>query len=631
MDAQRWVRRLPVGCELQPGGGAHFRVWAPKCTKLAVQIASSASAKDSGSRIEMTAEEAGYCAAFDPRAAAGDFYWLLADEDDRRYPDPASRFQPEGPHGPSQIVDPAAYAWNDAQWRGVKLPGQVLYEMHLGTFTREGTWAAAQRELAELKATGITVVELMPVETFPGRFNWGYDGVGLFAPCAVYGTPDDMRRFVDTAHRTGLGVILDVVYNHLGPDGNYAGRFSDDYLSKEKNDWGQNINFDGPNCGPVREFFIHNAGYWIDEFHLDGLRIDATQDIHDRSQTHVLCELTAHARQQAGGRDIVVIGENEPQNTTLIRECQEGGYGLDGIWNDDFHHSAVVALTGRKEAYYLDYCGTAQEFVSASKYGYLYQGQWYAWQKKARGTSTRGIPPWAFVTFLENHDQVANSLRGQRLSQRTSPARWRAMTALLLLGPNTPLLFQGQEFGSSRPFTFFADHTAELAPKVDTGRREFLTQFPSIADPAAQTVIAPPASEETFLRCQLDLDERRLHGGIYRLHKDLLRLRRTEPALKPRDVRWYDGAVLADDAFVLRYFGDSDEDDRLLLVCLGRDRMLTPIPEPLLAPPAGRQWAVGWSSEDVNYGGSGTPQQVTDARWQLVGESALWLRPEVER
>src|SRR5262245_25168309 len=289
------VRRLPVSAEVQPGGGVHFRTWAPKPHRVAVQIASAAG--KTSERMELVPEGNGYVSGFHPAAACGDRYWLLVDEDDYRLPDPAARFQPEGPHGPSEIIDPSAYVWHDRNWRGVRLAGQVIYELHLGTFTREGTWTAAERELAELAAVGITLIEIMPVATFPGRFNWGYDGVDLFAPSQLYGRPDDMRRFVDAAHAMAIGVILDVVYNHIGPDGNYLKRFADDYFTeRHKTDWGEAINFDGPNCGPVREFFIHNAGYWIDEFHLDGLRLDATQNIYDDSPENVIQVLTAHAR-----------------------------------------------------------------------------------------------------------------------------------------------------------------------------------------------------------------------------------------------------------------------------------------------------------------------------------------------
>lgn len=618
-------RRMPVGAELLPSGGVHFRVWAPKCRRVRVQIKPTSGS--TSEPAELSAEAGGYFSAAVADAQAGDRYWFLLDDDQYHYPDPVSRFQPEGPHGASEIIDPTAFQWHDQNWAGVKLAGQVLYELHLGSFTPEGTWAAAQLELAELFTAGITLIELMPVATCPGRFNWGYDGVAIFAPAPIYGRPDDMRRFVDVAHKLGIGVILDVVYNHLGPDGNYLGRYSDAFFSKKKNEWGDSINFDGDDSAGVREFFINNAGYWIDEFHLDGLRLDATQDIHDRSERHIIAELTRHARESAGGRSIVVIAENEPQDATLIRPCEKGGYGLDGAWNDDFHHSAYVAATQHSEAYYTDYRGTAQELLAACKYGYLYQGQWYSWQKKPRGRPGLDLPPWQAVTFLENHDQISNSLWGKRLWQTTSAGRYRALTALLLLGPNTPLLFQGQEFGASAPFVFFADHHEKLGKLVHAGRKEFLQQFPSLATDQALACVPHPSAEETFQRCKLDLEERRTHAPVYQMHKDLLRLRRDEPALRPHDQRWYDGAVFCDHAFCLRYFAQSPADERLLLINIGADWRLSPAPEPLLAPPDGFQWEIGWSSEDPQYGGSGTPRFHADASWKAPGEAALWLRP----
>jgi maltooligosyltrehalose trehalohydrolase len=622
-----YSRRLPVGAETQPGGGVHFRLWAPRCQRARLQINSS----DTPFKpIEMTAESGGYYSAFCREAAAGDRYWFLLDGEERKLPDPASRFQPEGPHGPSEIIDPSEYAWNDAAWRGVKLPGQVIYEMHIGTFTSEGTWAAAALQLAELADAGITLIEIMPVAGVPGRFNWGYDGVNLFAPTVRYGRPDEMRQFVDAAHRQGIGVILDVVYNHLGPDGNYLGSFAPQYFTDlHETDWGAALNFYGAGSGPVREFFIHNAGYWIEEFHLDGLRLDATQNIYDESDDHVVAALTRQARAKAGQRSIVVIGENEPQEAHYVRSPEQAGYGIDGLWNDDFHHAALVALRGRNEAYYSDYKGCAQELLSAAKYGYLYQGQWSQWQGKRRGTPARDIPPWAFVTFLENHDQVSNSLRGQRIHQLSSPGRCRALTALLLLGPGTPMLFQGQEFGASAPFLFFADHHQELAPLVHKGRKEFLTQFPSIDMPDSQALIDDPASEATFRKCCLNLSERKTNDSVYRMHKDLLRLRKAEKALAPRERRWYDGAVLSEQAFALRYFGDDEADDRLLIVNLGTDLRLCILPEPLLAAPLGMRWDVKWSSEDIDYGGCGTPKLIMDNRWRILGEAALWLAPQV--
>jgi maltooligosyltrehalose trehalohydrolase len=468
----------------------------------------------------------------------------------------------------------------------------------------------------------------MPVAEFPGRFGWGYDGVDLFAPTRLYGTPEDFRAFVDRAHVLGLGVILDVVYNHFGPDGNYLKEFSPDYFTDQyENEWGEAINFDGSNCRAVREFFIANARYWIEEFHLDGLRLDATQQIFDSSPRNIMAEITAAVRDAARGRRTFVVAENELQHTQLARPVSEGGFGMDALWNDDFHHSAIVALTGRAEAYYSDHRGEAQEFISAAKHGYLFQGQWYSWQQQRRGTPTRGMHPLQFVTFIENHDQVANSLRGLRLHQRTNPAAYRAMTALLLLGPWTPMLFQGQDFAASAPFLYFADHHSELAKLVSRGRRQFLGQFSSISALAEDEFACDPAREEDFLRCKLDFSEREKNATQYRLHRDLLKLRRNDPVFRNPRSGGVDGAVLGDKAFVLRFFGESG-DDRLLLVNLGRDLPLSPLPEPLLAPPEGCEWKIVWSSEDLAYGGCGTPPLDTEENWRLPGQATLALAPK---
>jgi maltooligosyltrehalose trehalohydrolase len=577
----------------------------------------------------LDAEGTGYFSGVARHAGPGSRYRLRLDGADA-FPDPASRFQPDGPHGPSEVIDPDGFVWTDDAWRGVRLAGQVLYELHVGTFTREGTWAAAERELPELAACGITCLEVMPVADFPGRFGWGYDGVNLFAPTRLYGRPDDFRRFVDTAHRHGIGVILDVVYNHLGPDGNYLKPFSPAYFStKHKTEWGEAINFDGEDSGPVREFFLANAGYWIDEFHLDGLRLDATQNIYDDAPPprHILTEIGRRVRAAANGRATIVVSENEPQHTELVRPEAAGGFGLDALWNDDFHHAAMVALTGRSEAYYTDYRGTAQEFISAVKYGYLYQGQYYSWQEKRRGRPAFGVPPAAFVTFTQNHDQVANSGRGLRAHQLTSPGRYRAMQALLLLGPGTPMLFQGQEFASRSPFLYFADHAPELAKLVQAGRVEFLAQFRALADPAMKPVFADPESVQTFDRCKLDFRERATHAAAYQLTKDLLKLRREDPAFRAQAVRGVDGAVLGESAFVLRFFAEAG--DRLLLVNFGRDLHLLTCPEPLLAPPVGHKWQVLLSTEDPRYDGTGTgPVETADEGWRIAGEAAVVLAPE---
>jgi maltooligosyltrehalose trehalohydrolase len=610
---------MPIGVEVMGGHRVHARVWAPAARRVDVVH------DDTSTRL--TAEAHGYFSGF-VEMGPGTRYRLRLDEGDARYPDPASRYQPEGPDGPSEVVDPASFPWTDSAWRGARLQGQVVYELHIGTFTPEGTWAAAMRELPELARLGITMLEVMPVADFAGARGWGYDGVNKFAPTRLYGTPDDFRRFVDRAHAAGLAVILDVVYNHFGPAGNYLDAFSPAYVTdKYENEWGKPINFDGDDAGPVREFFASNAGYWIDEFHLDGLRIDATQSIIDQSPEHILAEMSRRAREAARGRDLVLIAENEPQDTRLVRPIEAGGFGLDAVWNDDLHHSAFVALTGRAEAYYLDTRGTPQELISAAKYGYLFQGQRYAWQRKPRGTPAWDVPPAAFVGFLENHDQLANTAGGRRLSQMTSPGRWRAMTALLLLGPWTPMLFQGQEFSATAPFRFFVDFDDPLRQAVRGGRASFLSQFPSQREAAAAGALADPAARGTFEACKLDFGERTRHEGAYALHEDLLRLRREVEAFRQQRPGGVDGSVLARQALMLRYFTDGHAADRLLIVNLGPDVCRDSVADPLIAPPEAAEWAVEWSSESRRYGGQGVAPVLRKGRWSIPGESALVMKP----
>src|SRR5690606_11049513 len=391
--------------------GVFFRVWAPDWTRVELVNWNPGEGPDRG--IPMSPEPDGYFSGFIENARPGMLYGYRLGDDARIYPDPASRFQPEGPHGPSMVIDPTAFPWTDEDWGGPDPDRQVIYEMHVGTFTAEGTWEAAEAQLGALAETGITMLEVMPVAEFDGQFGWGYDGVDLFAPSHLYGTPDDFRRFVDRAHRFRIAVILDVVYNHFGPSGNYIGHFSRRYFSdRYENEWGDPLNFDGPDAGPVRDFFLQNAEYWIRDFHLDGLRLDATQQIFDASPVHIVTEVGDRVRRAAGERRTFVVAENEPQDIRLVQPIGEGGQGLDALWNDDFHHSACVALTGRNEAYYSDYFGTPQELISSAKYGFLYQGQRYRWQNQRRGTPSFGTPPRRFVTFIENHDQLANTAVG---------------------------------------------------------------------------------------------------------------------------------------------------------------------------------------------------------------------------
>ena len=609
---------MTLGAQVETGG-VRFRVWAPKRARVDVVL------EESGRSFPLMKDEAGYFSGLVPIATAGMLYRYRLDNGDA-YPDPCSRYQPQGPHGPSLIVDPSTYAWRYPDWQGVRMQGQVIYELHVGTFTPEGTLDATIGQLDELKDCGVTVIELMPLAEFPGRWNWGYDGVDLFAPAHVYGDPDALKRFVDAAHERGLGVILDVVYNHFGPDGNYLPAFSDLYLTdRHPNEWGQAINFDGQGSGPVREFFIQNACYWITEFKLDGLRLDAVHAIYDDSPVHVLAELSRQARVAAGARSIVLIAECESQLITTIQSIEHGGWGLDGVWSDDFHHISRVALTGRGQAYYSDYRGTAQELLSVIKRGFVYQGQRYQWQKKPRGTVVKNEPASGFVFYLQNHDQVANHLHGDRIHALASHARYRAIAALLLLAPETPMLFMGQEFGASNPFLFFADHHSDLAAKVYEGRKKFLAEFPEYATPEAQAAVPDPADEATFQRSCLDLSERRRNAPIYRLHKDLLRLRRDDAILTRQDRRSLDGATLSPQALALRYMGPAD-DDRLLVVNLGPDLNFIPAPEPLLAPVRDGSWTLQWSSEHPLYGGPGIVNPLSEQGWRIPSATATVFR-----
>jgi len=627
----RELRRYPIGAELIGANETHFRVWAPKATHVDVVIEESAVKNTHRTFHPLQREDGGYFSGL-TEARAGDRYRFRVDNAEHFHPDPASRFQPDGPHGSSRIVDPTTFRWSDAEWPGKQLKGQIIYEMHVGTFTGEGTWRAAAEQLPELARIGITVIEVMPIADFPGNFGWGYDGVDLFAPTRLYGAPDDLRSFVNHAHSLGIGVILDVVYNHFGPDGNYVRAFSDHYFTAQyENDWGESINFDGLNSEPVREFFITNGRYWIEEFHFDGFRFDATQEVNDKSEEYIIGAVGRAARAAAGKRKLILIAENEPQEAKLVRPRSEGGDDLDGLLNDDFHHSAFVALTGRNEAYCTDYLGLPQEFVSAAKYGYLYQGQPYSWQESQRGTPTFGIPPETFVAFIENHDQISNNPRGERLRFQTSPGRYRAMTALLLLGPWTPMLFQGQEFGASSPFVFFTDvGDSDMREAIRKGRFQFLAQFPSMASEEMQRNLPSPSDPRVFTSCKLNFSERTTNCELYDLYIDLIKLRREDSRFREQVPGQVDGAVLGPASFVLRFFA-GENDERLLIVNFGKRQVLAPAPEPLLAPPLDFEWETMWTSESPRYGGPGAVPLVTQEQWLLPAEAAVALRLVAEK
>jgi maltooligosyltrehalose trehalohydrolase len=647
-------RTRTVGAEIVPAKGVNFRVWAPKRHSVEVVLwrdlpdddwqaadralgvmlvregADSPHGSPRGERVEAD----GYFSALVAEAAVGMYYGFRVDGQRRVLPDPASRFQPRGPSGPSQVIDPRAFGWSDAGWKGITIAGQVIYEMHVGTFTREGTWNAATERLSDLVDLGITVVEIMPIAEFPGDFGWSYDGVCLFAPTRLYGRPDDFRRFVDRAHAVGLGVILDVVYNHFGTVDCTVGEFSDDYKSRRyENDWGVPVNFDGERSGPVREFFLDNVRSWIEEFHLDGYRFDATQSIFDASDVHILTQMQQEARSAAGNRDVILLAENEPQDVRLLRPVEQGGHGLDAVCNDDFHHTARVRLTGLTEAYYEDYAGSMDELRSAILGGYLFQGQMSLHQRKRRGTPTRGLPATAFIHSLQNHDQVANTGPGRRIHELTSPGRLRAMTALWLLSPQTPMIFQGQEFSASTPFLYFADLSGVNAEAVAAGRVTFLSQFPSLDTDEARRALPDPANKSTFERSRLDWTDRDRHREIYDLHHDLLKLRRDDPIFAQQRSDLIELATIGTDCLAVRYFDElgAANSDRLLIVNFGQQLWYWPCPQPLLAPPAVRCWELVWSSESVRYGGRGTPAVETDEGWQIPAEAALVLAAVADR
>lgn len=621
-------RRLPIGAEVLSDGKISFRVWAPKPLRVHVVLAVDSSNSSSQEELRLQEEGDGYFSLLTDRAKAGARYGFKLDHGHRILPDPASRFQPDGPAGLSQIIDSRTFPWSDANWKGVGPRGQVIYEMHLGTFTPEGTYAAAAREFAELARIGITMIEVMPVADFPGRFGWGYDGVSLFAPTRLYGRPDDFRRFVDEAHRAGLAVILDVVYNHFGNVDNYLAEFADNFQSKRyKNEWAAAINFDDANCSTVREFFEANARYWIEEFHLDGYRYDATHAVHDCSKEHILAAVNRVAREAAGDRTIYLVAENAIGEARTVKPASQGGFDMDVVWNDDFHHSARVRVTGSNAGYYSDYCGTPEELAAALKHGFIYQGQWAVWTHEPRGTPTTGLPATAFVNFIQNHDQVSNSQTGQRLHELTSPGRYRAITALWLLAPQTPMFFQGQEFAASTPFLYFADYSGDMANAVRRGRAEFLSQFPASSTPEAKRELADPCDIATMTRSRLDLSEREKHRHIYDLHIDLLKLRREDPVFRQQSSEALETAVLSADCLAVRYAGEEGA-VRLVLANFGPDLHLTVLSQPLLAPPPGFNWAVLWHSNAISYGGPGIGPVETEEGWAIAGEATVILHPQ---
>ena len=527
---------MPFGAQLLPGGGARFRLWAP-----------------GAGRVELLRPGAGRQAGrVDAMPALGGGWFELRLEDAQpglRYayridgglvvPDPASRCNPDDVHRPSQLVDPAAFDWPDGAWRGRPWHEAVIYELHIGCFTRQGSFRAAIERLDELVALGVTAIELMPVADFPGRRGWGYDGVLLYAPEARYGRPDDLKQLVAAAQARGLMVLLDVVYNHFGPDGNYlhayaGGAFFDPAVNTP---WGAAIAFDGPQRGTVRDFFIHNALYWIEEFHLDGLRIDAVHAMHDRSALHFADELAQRVRRVVGdSRHVHVIVENHANDAERLARDGAGRARLaDAQWNDDAHHAMHVLATGEHDGYYADYADAPLRHLGrALAEGFSYQGEFSVYGGGPRGTPSTQLPPLAFVNALQTHDQIGNRAQGERIGMLAAAcgreAALRALVACLLLSPSPPLLFMGEEWGARTPFMYFCDFEGDLARDVTEGRRNEFGRFARFADAQARAAIPDPNAQDTFRRSRLDRRERRRapHAAWLALTTRLLRLRHAE-------------------------------------------------------------------------------------------------------
>lgn len=525
--AKHW--QLDLGARPLGDRAARFRVWAPCARTVAVRLMEPAGKPFQRAAIPLEARERGYFEATVPGVDPGSRYRYVLDGE-RERADPASRCQPDGVHGPSQLVDPDAFPWTDHGWSGLPLEDLILYELHTGTFTPEGTFPAIIPYLEYLRnELGVTAVELMPLAQFPGTRNWGYDGVYPFAPQFSYGGPDGLKALVDACHTKGLAVVLDVVYNHLGPEGNYLGDFATYFTDRYRTPWGPAINFDGPDSDEVRHYFISNALYWVTEYHVDALRLDAIHGIYDFSVRHILEELTetVHAEAARLGRRVLVMAESDLNDVRVIAPPAEGGYGLDAQWNDDFHHALHAPLTGEQFGYYQDF-GRLDQLATALREGYVYSGRHSAYRRRRHGNSSRGRPPRQFVVCAQNHDQVGNRAKGERLSALIPSEALKVAAATVLLAPSVPLLFMGEEYGETAPFLYFTDHgDPALVEAVRRGRRAEFASF------GWQGMVPDPQDPRTFERSRLNLGDRLApgHKSLLGWYRRLIALRKQWPAL----------------------------------------------------------------------------------------------------
>jgi maltooligosyltrehalose trehalohydrolase len=514
---------MKTGAYYQKNGSCEFVVWAPFAETVSLKLFSP-----SEKLIAMKKDKRGYWKTVIDDISLGDLYVYQLEAGKER-PDPASHYQPQGVHGPSQVVDHQIFNWTDSGWRGIPLPEMIMYELHTGTFTPEGTFEAIIPRLDELIELGVNAIEIMPVTQFPGERNWGYDGVYPFAVQNSYGGPDGLKRLVNACHQKGISVILDIVYNHMGPEGNYLRDFGPYFTDRYKTPWGEAMNFDGPYSNEVRKYFIKNALYWFENFHIDVLRIDAVHGIFDMSAKHFLKELAESVGNysQKRERKYYLIAESDLNDTRVIQLREKGGYGLDGHWCDDFHHCLHTLLSGENDGYYADF-GRTEHLVKSLKEGFVYSGQYSQFRRRNHGNSSKNIPPDRFVVFAQNHDQTGNRMNGERLSSLASFESQKLAAGLVLLSPYIPLLFMGEEYGETSPFLYFVSHSDEhVINAVKEGRKKEFASFNWDKESPN------PQNPETFQRSRLNWEKRYTGDGkiLLDFYRTLISMRKEVPAL----------------------------------------------------------------------------------------------------
>jgi maltooligosyltrehalose trehalohydrolase len=597
----------PVGAHVHDGG-VSFRVWAPKHSFVRVVTGDGTT-----TRYVTLEKEPGSAAGFfcgrDEHGRPGDLYWYQLDH--QLAPDPASRFQPRGVEGPSQVINPHDYAWRAVAWKRPPLRGRVIYELHVGAFTPEGTFTAAISRLGDLADLGVNTIELMPLGDFPGGRNWGYDGVMIHAPARCYGTPDELRALIDAAHAYGLAVMVDVVYNHLGPCGNVMSQFSNHYFHlRQGTVWGAGLNFDGPEAGPVRQFFIQNACMWFDEYRVDGLRLDAVHAIHDESTPHLIAEIAAAAHL----RGAFVVAEDERNDARIITPVEEGGWGVDGMWSDDFHHTMRVAVTGERAAHFVNYSGALNEWLETLREGWFYRGQFFPSWNRERGVPAAHLAPEKFILCISNHDQIGNRPLGDRLNDRVPPEVYRAVSVLGCLVPYTPLLFMGQEWAAGTSFPYFCDLPGNVGAMIAENRLNEFKHHGATHPPEMLARMPDPQAEATFRSAKLNWAERSspAHANVLGLYRECLHLRAAHAVFQsaPRS-QWSVDKI--DGAIALRWI---DRRVEWLLIASVENGCA-------LQSPDTHGWELMLASNEERFGG-------TEAKKLMGPGAALWRMRKIE-